>query len=109
MKASMSLESILNFWKSTDNSSPKRATTLSEEKVKTASKLLEMPNEDNLTDEETVIFYEGTCPDCNGVLYEGPHGGNSINVVCPQKEGGCGMLFMETGFCKPYRMGKRDN
>lgn len=100
------METILDFWGIDDSVKKKE---LRKKRILSYEKLPISDGEDNLTGEESATFYDGTCPDCNGNLYNGPTGGNSINIVCPQAEGGCGMVFMETGWWRPYRIGKRDN
>lgn len=50
-------------------------------------------NGHKLTTDEHRLFADGKCPDCGAEgLLEGPHGGMSINVYCPN-ESGCGSRF----------------
>lgn len=59
---------------------------------------------EKLDEEEVKKFYPSklsstnqlTCPDCESVLFEGPHGGLSINYYC-SNELSCGSRFNEMG------------
>lgn len=44
-----------------------------------------------LTEKETQSLDANKCPDCEGLLYEGSHGGGSINWLCGSER--CGSRF----------------
>ncbi len=51
-------------------------------------------NDENLSQDESTIFYQGKCPDCqHQSLLQGPTGGGSINYKCTT----CGSRFNEMG------------
>lgn len=44
-----------------------------------------------LTAKENALLADGKCADCEGLLYEGPCGGGSINYLCGNDR--CGSKF----------------
>ena len=44
-----------------------------------------------LTEADVAKLNDSQCPDCDGLIYEGPCGGGSINYVCGNER--CGSRF----------------